>query len=431
MMNLSSLAKIQLSLGLAVVALLCALTDIQADIALPAALGFVLLSIFFAWRIFWEIRRVEEVVVRLKNGDFEARVFNIKEGGSLGSLQRSVNNMIDYIDAFVREASAVMTCINDGKYFRRILEDGMHGSLLSGSRIINKAAVSFEDAQNDFANRLMSLTDNFDNNIATFIHDLMDAMKEFSNKSTALIDLAENSETNAQSLMDISDSSAKNVSIVAAAAEELSASIREIVTQVTRSSEVLREAVMRVDEANGRIGTLKEGSDKIGEVVGLIRDIAEQTNLLALNATIEAARAGEAGKGFAVVASEVKELAMQTAKATDEISEQVSATQNATNHTVDAILAISEVIKKINEASTSISSAMEEQSTVVDNIVQTTQSAADGANQTSNVAAAAAGSSTKTKQTAAELGTATHDILDRTVGLRDEVEIFLSNIKTA
>ncbi|MFD2207340.1 methyl-accepting chemotaxis protein [Kiloniella antarctica] len=154
----------------------------------------------------------------------------------------------------------------------------------------------------------------------------------------------------------------ESVNTVAAASEELAASINEIMQQVQRSGQVAANATQEADGANSKMDQLTTAAQKIGEVVSLIAEIAEQTNLLALNATIEAARAGEAGKGFAVVASEVKSLASQTAKATEEIEQQVNDIQSATGSVGGAIKDIQTIIDEINQISTVISSSIEEQS---------------------------------------------------------------------
>ena len=136
-----------------------------------------------------------------------------------------------------------------------------------------------------------------------------------------------------------------SVQTVAAASEEMSSSISEIARQVTKSSEIAAQAVREADQTRTTIGSLDEAAQKIGEVVRLINDIASQTNLLALNATIEAARAGEAGKGGAGVASEVKTLANQTARATEEIATQINSIQTATGGAVGMIEQINSTIR--------------------------------------------------------------------------------------
>ena len=185
-------------------------------------------------------------------------------------------------------------------------------------------------------------------------NDVSEVVQAVSSASTEL-------QANATSMAATAEETNNQASTVASASEELRSSIEEIGRQVTQSAGIASQAVTEAERSNSMIEGLRDGAQKIGEVVSMIQDIAEQTNLLALNATIEAARAGEAGKGFAVVASEVKALATQTAKATEEISQQVSEIQGATGTAVEAIGSISKIIKDISEISTSISSAVEEQ----------------------------------------------------------------------
>ncbi|ALK10441.1 methyl-accepting chemotaxis protein [Blastochloris viridis] len=169
-----------------------------------------------------------------------------------------------------------------------------------------------------------------------------------------------------------------NVQAVAAGAEELAASVGEISRQVTHAREISEKAVGQASETTGIVAGLATTAQKIGEVVELINSIASQTNLLALNATIEAARAGEAGRGFAVVASEVKSLASQTAKATEEIGNQISAVQGNTQKAVQAIEGITSTISTINGISSAIATAVEEQSAVTREMSHNMRTAAEG-----------------------------------------------------
>jgi methyl-accepting chemotaxis protein len=175
-----------------------------------------------------------------------------------------------------------------------------------------------------------------------------------------------------------STQTASNMQAVAAGAEELAASVSEISRQAADALSISTKAVAQADETNTIVSGLAQAAQKIGDVVKLINNIAEQTNLLALNATIEAARAGEAGRGFAVVASEVKSLATQTSKATEEISGQIAEVQNSTTSAVTVIETISQTISRINEISAAIAASVEEQSSVTQSISQNMQVAARG-----------------------------------------------------
>ncbi|HET7690421.1 MAG TPA: methyl-accepting chemotaxis protein [Nocardioidaceae bacterium] len=171
-----------------------------------------------------------------------------------------------------------------------------------------------------------------------------------------------------------------SIQTVATAAEEMTASIREIAKNATEAATVATNAVTVASDAQGTVASLGESSAEIGQVIKVITSIAQQTNLLALNATIEAARAGEAGKGFAVVANEVKELAKETARATEDIGQKIEAIQANTQGAVSAISEISEVIGKINDIQTAIASAVEEQTATTNEIARSVTEAAGGAN---------------------------------------------------
>ncbi|WP_235558644.1 methyl-accepting chemotaxis protein, partial [Nocardioides sp. Leaf285] len=171
-----------------------------------------------------------------------------------------------------------------------------------------------------------------------------------------------------------------SIQTVASAAEEMTASIREIAQNATEAATVATGAVTVASSAQGTVASLGESSAEIGQVIKVITSIAQQTNLLALNATIEAARAGDAGKGFAVVANEVKELAKETARATEDIGRKIEAIQGDTTGAVTAIAEISEVIGRINDIQTTIASAVEEQTATTNEIARSVTEAAGGAN---------------------------------------------------
>jgi methyl-accepting chemotaxis protein len=221
------------------------------------------------------------------------------------------------------------------------------------------------------------------------------------------------------------------VQTVATATEELSASIAEISQQVTRSSNMAGKAVQEAEQTNGKVRDLVSASARIGEVVQLISGIAAQTNLLALNATIEAARAGESGKGFAVVASEVKSLANQTAKATEEISAQITQIQEATRQAVAAIEGISGTISGINETATAIAGAVEEQQAATREIARNVQEAAQGTQEVSSNIVGVTEAANKTGKVSQDALITASSLANEADALGTAVESFLSAVRAA
>jgi len=240
-------------------------------------------------------------------------------------------------------------------------------------------------------------------------------------------------ETNAQvrKAATASGDASNHVQSVAAASEQLSASISNISSQVTHAAAIANQAVAQTRQTDGTVQGLMATASRIGEVVQLINSIASQTNLLALNATIEAARAGEAGRGFAVVASEVKSLATQTAKATEEISQQISDVQKVAGEAVEAIKGIGGIIGEVSEVATAIADAVEQQGAATQEITRSTQQAAQGTQQAAdNIAGVTAGADA-TGAAAANVKSAAEVLGVQTAQLSDQVHDFLNNIRAA
>jgi methyl-accepting chemotaxis protein len=232
-----------------------------------------------------------------------------------------------------------------------------------------------------------------ENDIAQNASSVSSSAEELTAISQQMAGNAEETATQANVVSAASEQVSKNVTVVATGSEEMQASIREISKNSNEAARVAKNAVAVAETTNHTIGKLGESSSEIGKVIKVITSIAQQTNLLALNATIEAARAGEAGKGFAVVANEVKELAKQTAKATEEIGQKIEAIQTDTKGAVTAIGEISSIINQINDISNSIASAVEEQSVTTNeigrNVTEAAKGTSDIAKNISGVASAA------------------------------------------
>ncbi len=228
------------------------------------------------------------------------------------------------------------------------------------------------------------MADDFESTVAAIASVVSSSSTELEASAQGMAASSEQTSRQAQAVAAASEQATRNVQTVASSAEELTASIREIASRVQEASQISQVAVKKAGETTDTMARLGNSSQEIGQVVKVITSIAQQTNLLALNATIEAARAGEAGKGFAVVANEVKELARQTAKATEEIGSKIAGVQSETNSAIGAIREITEVISKINEISTTIAGAVEEQNAATSEISRNVGEAARGTAEVSS-----------------------------------------------
>ncbi len=292
------------------------------------------------------IRRIAEVLVMLASGQNTLRIPYQDRGDEVGDAARAANT---FRDNLVR----------------------MHELEASQKRTVEEAARIRRE-------QMHRLADDFEQAVGAVVKAVSRATGELQGTAKSLTETADMTHQLANSVSAAATEASKNVRSVATASDQLTLSIAEIGQQAQQSRTIASQAVEQAAATDARITQMSEVADRIGNVLKLITDIAEQTNLLALNATIEAARAGEAGRGFAVVASEVKHLAAQTAKATEEIGGQIADIQTVTKDAVVAIKEIGSVIHRVSEIASAITTAVEEQHLSTREIASNVQEAAIG-----------------------------------------------------
>jgi methyl-accepting chemotaxis protein len=281
------------------------------------------------------------------------------------------------------------------------------------------------------AQALDGITRAFEAKVTELVGGLSKASSTMESTAQSMTSTAAQTNSQAAVVAAASQQTSTNVQTVASATEELTSSISEIGRQVAQSTEIAARAVDNARRTGDTARALAEGAQKIGDVVTLIQSIAEQTNLLALNATIEAARAGDAGRGFAVVASEVKSLAGQTAKATTEISEQITAIQSASDETVNAIRNVADVIAEIDQIGTAIAAAIEEQGSATREISRSVQEAARGTQEVNTNISGVQRAADDTGAAAREVLGAAEQLSTQSRDLAGQFDRFLGEVRAA
>jgi methyl-accepting chemotaxis protein len=323
---------------------------------------------------------VEDATMLAKSaveGSLSARADASKHQGDYRKVIEGVNATLDAVLEPIQESAAVIEKIAGQDLSVRV-EGKYRGDHAAMKDNINRMGADLRASMQQ---------------IAQSASVLASASEELTASSQQMAGNAEETATQANVVSAAAEQVSKNVSVVATGAEQMQTSIREIAKSANEAAKIAKNAVRAAESTNHTIGKLGESSLEIGKVIKVITSIAQQTNLLALNATIEAARAGEAGKGFAVVANEVKELAKETAKATEDIGQKIEAIQSDTKGAVQAIAEIGTVINQVNDISNTIASAVEEQTVTTNeigrNVTEAARGTSDIAKNISGVALAA------------------------------------------
>ena len=382
---------------------------VNANANFLGALGYSLDEIkgkhhsMFVDSVYRESSEYKAFWAQLNRGEYQAGEYKrLGKGGKEVWIQASYNPIMDMNGKpfkVVKYATDITQLVQNRLEIVRVVQAADSGDL---TQLINvKGTDDLSQVGSQLRNFLGGLRDSL-KQISEAASTVGSSSEELNAVSQEMASGAEETSRQATVVSAASEEVSKSVSMVATGSDEMLSAIREISRNSTEAARVTKNAVAVAESANATISKLGDSSIEIGKVIKVITSIAQQTNLLALNATIEAARAGEAGKGFAVVANEVKELAKQTAKATEEIGQKIEAIQNDTKGAVESIASITSTIAQINDISTTIASAVEEQTATTNHIGRNVGEAAKGTGEIARNITEVANAAKQTLQGASE-----------------------------
>jgi methyl-accepting chemotaxis protein len=356
------------------------------------------------------IKSIRSVLAVAARGDLEPRLVLHGEGGELGAMADDLNRALDLVDAFVREATATLACVRDGEFHRRIVRRGLGGTFARGAHTMNEAVAVIHDRLNSFS----QMIGEFEHTVGAISGVLSSKVDVLDGAAKTMKAAVADTRQRSGAITHQAGQTSASVATVSSASEELTASASEIAAQTRRALDVSRSAQSQSALASDAMTTLAASIDEIGAMVDLIASISGQTRTLALNANIEAVRAGEHGRGFGVVATEVKTLAAQTAEATEKIRTQIADIQAKSDRGLNSIDEMGKTTSEVVEIATAISASTEEQTLATQEIARTMQSVTDATVAVSSDAAAVT-------EVANDSGRSAEDVAKMSASLADEV----------
>jgi methyl-accepting chemotaxis protein len=379
-----------------------------------------------------QLREAIALCRRAARGDLDARLDARDDTGTVAELFASINALLDATDAFVRESGASLEHVSRDCFYRRVLQRGFHGAFRRGAEIINAATQRMGERSAELValgEAQVALAANLEDTVGGMAMHVAAAAHQLEASAASLQQTAEHTTRGAHESARAAERASAGVAVVSRCADQLRGEITQIVDRAARSTSIAERAVEGVTQTELTVEGAAAASRKIVDVVKMISSVASQTKLLALNATIEAARAGQAGKGFGVVANEVKTLAGEAARATDEITGQIDTIQKATDGATRATRAVASTIRELYSVADGINQAVEVQSGVTREIASAVVAAVEGTNAVSGSVAIIAQAADETRSAVGDLHSAASSLAELANSLTGEVASLVAAIR--